>query len=101
MGWSLFSRIRRLSRAGGRSRQVFVAISAALVSTFVAIYLVLLVLWASRALERRYFPLTHVSLASQAIAISSQALGVLMFAGITYATQTLASDSIIRRREYN
>ena len=61
-------------------------------------YLALLVLWATSALDRHLFSLSHLSLVSQVVSAISQALAISSLAALTFFAQAVASDRIIRQR---
>lgn len=94
-----------MPRAGwidGRSeRLVYLTAAYALISILIAMYAVLGTLWATHALEKRHFSLSRLNFASQVVAVSSQTLVVALLSGITYVTQTIASDTILRRRKHS
>jgi hypothetical protein len=63
------------------------------------LYLVLVVFWSTKVLNKLLFSVHNVALVSQIIAIISQSWSVLFFTIITFAVQVLAVDRTIRQRK--
>lgn len=63
------------------------------------VYVVLLLLWSTRALDKHLFSLTRLSTVSLVLSTSSQVLSISTLAIVTYLAQALASDRTIRARE--
>jgi galactitol-specific phosphotransferase system IIC component len=79
-------------------RRLYVTACFAILGLQICAYLVLLVLWSTSALDRHLFSLSHLSLVSQVVSATSQALAISLLAALTFFAQVVASDKIIRQR---
>lgn len=91
--------MRRLLRRAYR-RRLYLLASFAILGLQICAYSALLILWATKGLDRHLFSLSRLSLVSQVISVTSQALAISSLAALTFFVQTVAADRIIRRREY-
>lgn len=81
-------------------RRLYILASFAILGLQLCAYAALLVLWATNALDRHLFSLSRLSLVSQIISVTSQALAISSLAALTFLVQAVASDRVIRRGAY-
>jgi hypothetical protein len=82
------------------SRQRLQKITCCVVlALLIAAHVILIYLWASRALDEHLFSITKVNAAAQAIALVAQAWITILLVLLAFVVQGIAADQIIRRRE--
>lgn len=81
-------------------RRLYILASFAILGLQLCAYAALLVLWTTNALDRHPFSLSRLSLVSQIISVTSQALAISSLAALTFLVQAVASDRVIRRGAY-
>ena len=81
-------------------RRLYLLASQTIIGLQGLVYLVLVALWGTRALDHHLFSLTRLGSISRTISVISQAFIISSLAALTFFAQALASDRIVRQRAY-